>query len=277
MESLMDHEFIAIDEGKQNLLRVNTSGSIRWIVDLTDYPTARALQRISTDQVLVGYDKGYFIADIRDGRILHSCNRWNEVTSAHRTDDGRTLLTGLNLGGRPGVWMVTLDGEDHIVTSVRRRGDYVRLMRPTAEGTYLLCMNDRILEAGPDLKVRRRFRAKGFLHAWMARRLEDGTTLVSAGYGAFMALFSSRGKPIRTFGGTGRVPPEVKPFFYAGFALVGESEDSAGNILVANWQGHGPDNGEKGRQLLLFGPDGEYKESWSFPETISSLQGLLLT
>jgi hypothetical protein len=77
------------------------------------------------------------------------------------------------------------------------------------------------------------------------------------------------------------VPPEVNPFFFASFAFIdgGGGEDGGaggeGDILVANWQGHGPDNGHKGRQLLLFGPDGEYKEGWSFPETVSSLQGLL--
>jgi hypothetical protein len=40
----MDQNFIGIDEGKQALLRANTSGEIRWVTDLADYPTARALQ-----------------------------------------------------------------------------------------------------------------------------------------------------------------------------------------------------------------------------------------
>jgi hypothetical protein len=266
----MEYDFLGIDEGKQTLLRAKTSGAISWVTDLADYPTARAMQWISDDCILVGYDKGYFIADTNDGCILHSCDGWNEVTSAFRTEEGQTLLTGMNLGGRRGVWVLTLDAEDRIVSSARRRGNYVRLMRPTAEGTYLLCMNKRIVETRPDLKTVRRVRAPGFLHAWMARRLEDGSTLVSAGYGAFMALFSPKGKLVRTFGEEGRVPPEVRPYFYASFSV-----DDGGDILVANWQGHGPDNGDDGRQLVLFGSDGEYKASWSFPETVSSLQGLL--
>jgi hypothetical protein len=48
-----------------------------------------------------------------------------------------------------------------------------------------------------------------------------------------------------------------------------------GGFLVANWQGHGPDNGAKGRQLIHFGPDGRYLDSCSLPG-VSSLQGILV-
>ena len=60
----MDYQFIGIDEGKQNLLKGSTTGKMDWIVDLADYPTARAMQRISETEVLIGYSKGYFTVDI---------------------------------------------------------------------------------------------------------------------------------------------------------------------------------------------------------------------
>ena len=49
-----------------------------------------------------------------------------------------------------------------------------------------------------------------------------------------------------------------------------------GNIVLANWQGHGPGFGGSGVQLLEFNPAGEMVWSWSKPDLISSLQGVLV-
>ena len=105
----------------------------------------------------------------------------------------------------------------------------------------------------------------------IAERLLDGSTLVSAGYGASMARFDSDGFQTLSFGHARDVPLEVKPFFYASFQLL-----QGNGILVANWQGHGADNGKKGQQLLEFNESGELRGSWSDGDRISSLQGLLL-
>ena len=104
-----------------------------------------------------------------------------------------------------------------------------------------------------------------------AERMADGSTLVSAGYGAFMARFDRRGNLTSTFGGVNLMPEEVSPFFYATFQVLDD-----GRVMVANWQGHGPGNGHKGRQLLEFSAGGKLLDSWSDPHKISSLQGILI-
>jgi hypothetical protein len=86
-----------------------------------------------------------------------------------------------------------------------------------------------------------------------------------------MARFDASGACVQRFGATGSVPEEVAPFFYASYERLPD-----GRLLVANWQGHGPDNGAKGRQLLEFSQDGELQRSWTWPAHISSLQGILL-
>ena len=144
-------------------------------------------------------------------------------------------------------------------------------MRTTDLGTYLFCMNDHILETDTALIALNAMRAPGFEHAWKAERMADGYTLVSAGYGAFMARFDRRGNLTSTFGGVNLMPEEVSPFFYATFQVLDD-----GRVLVANWQGHGPGNGHKGRQLLEFGATGKLLDSWSDPHKISSLQGILI-
>ena len=267
----IETRFLAIDEGLQRLHLIDTRASrFAWTLDLADYPLARDMQRLDEDRVLVGYDEGYFELEWRTGRVLADCRRWREVTAVTRRADGATLVTGMNLDGRGGVNVLTLDAAGEVVHTAYRDGDYVRLMRVTPQGTYLLCTNDHIKETTPELVELRRFSAPGFEHAWKAERLADGSTIVSAGYGAFMSVFDAGGKLVRRFGAVSQVPAAVAPFFYATYAFLPD-----GQLLVANWQGHGPDNGHKGAQLLQFDSRGQLAATWSAPDRISSLQGLL--
>jgi len=268
MTETISRRLLAIDEGRQQLSLVDTAtDTFHWTLDLSPYPLARDLQRLDGRRALVGYDRGFFELDIETGRVLTNCARWTDVTAVRRRPDGHTLVTGWNLDGTGGVNVLTLDRGWHLVATARRDGDYVRLMRPTPDGTYLLCTNDHILETAPDLTERRRFAAAGFEHAWKAERLEDGSTLVSAGYGAFMALFDGAGNVTHRFGDEA----DADPFFHASFERLDN-----GHLLVANWQGHGPDNGHKGRQLLEFDAGRRLVGTWSAPQRISSLQGILV-
>lgn len=265
-------KLLAIDEGRQRLHLIDTQDpAFGWQRDLADFPLARDLQRIGPDRALVGFERGFFEIDTGSGDIVRVCDRWAGVTAARRLDDGRTLVAGMNLeGGDNAIDVLTLDADLRVSASARRAGDYVRLMRPAGDG-YLLCTNDHILETDAALRPRRRLAAPGFEHAWKAERLADGSTLVAAGYGAFMARFDGDGQLVRTFGGRDAVPASVAPFFYATFQVLGD-----GRIAVANWQGHGPDNGRKGRQLLVFDAGGMLLDTWSDAARISSLQGILV-
>jgi hypothetical protein len=79
------------------------------------------------------------------------------------------------------------------------------------------------------------------------------------------------GKIVRRFGGKDQVPEKVRPFFYAMFQLLPN-----GNVVLANWQGHGPGLGASGVQLLEFNPAGDIVWTWSKADLISSLQGVLV-
>jgi len=266
------HQLLGIDEGAQRLLLIDTEDKkFGWTIDLTDFPCARDMQRIAWNRAIVGFERGFLEVDILSGRILNVCENWAGVTAVTRRVDGCTLLTGWNLDGSGGVNVLTLDAEFNTTNVARREGDYVRLMRTTPTGSYLLSTNDRILETREDLTLLREFRADGFEHAWLAERLSDGSTLVSAGYGATMARFDSNGCLTLSYGHERDLPLEVKPFFYATFQILQGS-----GVLVANWQGHGADNGRKGQQLLEFNHSGKLLGAWSDSDRISSLQGLLL-
>ena len=276
MHKTLSCRLLAIDEGRQQLSLIDTAtDTFHWTLDLSPYPLARDLQRLDARRVLVGFDRGFFELDIESGRVLTACARWTDVTAVHRQPDGHTLVTGWNLDGAGGVNVLTLDRGWHLVGTARRDGDYVRLMRTTSEGSYLLCTNDHILETSQDLVERRRFAVPEFEHAWKAERNADGTTLVSGGYGAVMVLFDAAGNVLQRFGAAADLPADVAsdvaPFFYASFQQLDN-----GHLLVANWQGHGPDNGHKGRQLLEFDAQRRLVATWSAPDRISSLQGILV-
>jgi len=266
------HRFLGYDEGHQQLGLFDTGRpGGGWTLSLAELPLARDLQRTSAQRALVGFDRGYFEVDLTTGQPTKVVDRWTGVTSVRRQSDGTTLVTGIDLEGGRGITVLTLNGYDAVVRVARREGTYVRLLRTTPEGTWLLGADDHFLETDTDLKEIRRLAAPGFRHAWMAHRFDDGTTLVSGGYGPFLALFDREGTLTKTFGGRDRVPAEVSPNFYASFEIL-----SDGGILVANWQGHGAANGAKGRQLVEFSPDGTLRGSWSDAERISSLQGILV-
>jgi len=268
----MHHQLLCIDEGRQRLALVDTVNShFGWTLDLAAFPCARDLQRLDTYRALVGYEYGFFELDLRNGTVLKDCRRWHHVSAVYRENDGSTLITGYNLDGQEQVNLLRLDTNLASIHQMRVAGNYVRLMRKNGNGGYLLCMNDHILETDQALVPVRRLHAPGFQHAWMAQRFPDGSTLVSAGYGAFMARFNPDGEVIHIFGQASDLPSDINPFFYASFQLLPD-----GRVCVANWQGHGPDNGHKGRQLLEFSPSGNLLGSWSDPLKISSLQGILI-
>lgn len=223
------------------------------------------------NRILIGHHHGYTEFDIELGRVVKEFAALEGVTAARRQPNGHTIIVGVNIVGVTGVVVVELDANDNEVRRAIFPGDYIRLIRQTRQGTYLMSCNDRIREGSREGKYLREFPVEGFYHAWKALRLPDGNVIVSAGYGAFLVELDPNGKIIRKFGGKESVPESVRPFFYAMFQLL-----PGGHIVLANWQGHGPGFGDSGVQLLEFNRAGEIVWSWSKADLISSLQGVLV-
>jgi hypothetical protein len=265
------HEFVAIDEGHATLLHINeTDQSKNWIVPIGQ-PAARDMQLIGGNKILIGHHHGYSEFDLALGRLAKEFKSLEGVTAVRRQPNGHTLIAGVDIPNTKGVVVLELDENDREVHRVIFPGDYVRLIRQTEQGTYLMSCNDRIREGSRDGKYLREFPVDGFFHAWKSLRLPNGNLIVTAGYGAFVVELDPAGKILRKFGGKDQVPENVRPFFYAMFQLLPN-----GNIVLANWQGHGPGFGRSGVQLLEFNPAGDIVWSWSKADLISSLQGVLV-
>lgn len=268
---MIQHHFIAIDEGHANLLHVNEADpSQDWVVAI-GHPQARDMQLIGDGRVLIGHHHGWSEFEIATGKMLFEFTAYEGVTAVRRQPDGHTIVAGVGMGGETRVVILELDGMHVEIRRAVYPGDYVRLIRQTGQGTYLMCCNDRIREADRQGNYLREFPVEGFYHAWKSLRLPNGNLMVSAGYGAFMVELDSVGNVIRKFGGKDDVPGTVNPFFYAMFQLLRN-----GHVVLANWQGHGESFGASGIQLLEFDEMGKLVWTWSDSARISSLQGMLV-
>ena len=267
----IQHDFICIDEGHATLLHVNERDqSKNWIVPIGQ-PQSRDMQLIGDNKILIGHHHGYSEFDITLGRLTKEFKALAGVTAARRQANGHTLIAGVDIPGAKGVAVVELDAGDREIHRAIFPGDYVRLIRQTGQGTYLMSCNDRIREGSRDGQYLREFPVEGFYHAWKSLRLPNGHLMVTAGYGAFVVELDADGKIVRKFGGKEQVPEQVRPFFYAMFQLLPN-----GHVVLANWQGHGPGFGNSGMQLLEFDQAGEIVWTWSKADLISSLQGVLV-
>jgi hypothetical protein len=268
---MIQHEFIAIDEGHATLLHIHERDqSKNWIVPIGQ-PQSRDMQLVGGSKILIGHHHGYTEFDITLGRVVKEFAALEGVTAARRQVNGHTIIAGVNIAGITGVVVLELDANDQEVHRAIFSGDYVRLIRQTAQGTYLMSCNDRIREGSRDGKYLHEFPVEGFYHAWKSLRLQNGGLLVTAGYGGFVVELDPAGKIVRKFGGKEQVPVEVNPFFYAMFQLLPN-----GHVVLANWQGHGPGFGQSGIQLLEFNTEGGIVWQWSKADLISSLQGVLV-
>lgn len=274
------HEFIAIDEGKTNLLYVNENDPAKnWIVPIgKSHP--RDMQLVGGNRILIGNVTGYSEFDIATGKMLLDVTNYapasartdtDEVTSVRRQPNGHTLVAGLNIGGSQGVVVLDVDARGEVKSKIVYPGNYVRLLRQTAAGTYLMVCDTTIREGNSAGQYIWEAPVEKFGHAWKAVRLANGHTLASAGYGGFMVELDPAKNIVRKFGGKEEVPAAVNSNFFATFQLLPN-----GDVVVANWQGHGPSHGSSGVQLLEFDKTGAIVWQWSKAELISSLQGILV-
>jgi len=135
---MIQHEFIAIDEGHATLLHINERDqSKNWIVPI-GRPQSRDMQLVGSNRILIGHQHGYIEFDIATGRVAKEFAALEGVTAARRQPNGHTLIAGVNLAGITGVVVLELDANNKEVHRAIFPGDYVRLIRQTNNGTYLM-------------------------------------------------------------------------------------------------------------------------------------------
>ncbi len=263
------HRLLIRDEGISQLAYVDLdNAAANWY---TPVPTGRDVQLVGNGRVLAGTGTGYEEFDIVTGKKLYELTRYPGTIAARRLRNGNTLLTGVDWQNKKGIVLVEVDAAGNIHQQYVYPGfDYVRLVRETANGNFLVTANNIIFEGNRngDIVWKAVIGDAAKMHAWQALRLANGQTVVSTGYAKNLAFFDANGKLVDTITG----PAAVHPNFFAGFQVLGN-----GNYVVANWQGHGPKMGGSGTQLLEYTPAGKLAWQWQQDSTrFSSLHNVII-
>ncbi|MBC7826643.1 MAG: hypothetical protein H7122_02770 [Chitinophagaceae bacterium] len=263
------HKLLLRDEGLSQLSYVDLKNpEANWHMPV---PAGRDMQLVGRRRVLIGTGTGYEEREILTGAKVYELNAFNGTIAARRLRNGNTLLTGLNWQGKQGIVLVEVDKDGKIKRLIVYPGhNYVRLVRETVAGTFLITADDTIFEGNADGTIlwQATLTGRDKPHAWQALRLSNGQTVVSGGFTANFQIFGKDGKLLDTISG----PATVKPHFYAGFQIL-----SNDNLLVTNWQGHGANFGTSGIQVLEYNRNGDLVWSWKQDAAkFSSLQGVIV-
>lgn len=267
--SYKSRKLLLRDEGLSQLSYVNLAKPKKnWYVSV---PAGRDLQLIGNNRVLIGTGNGYEERDLSNGSKLSEITSFSGTQTAHRLRNGNTLLAAANWQDKKGIVLVEVDQDGVVQKTVVYPGHtYVRCIRQLENGNFLVTADEIVFEGDGSGNVVWKATVTGLPkpHAWQAQRLTNGNTIVAGGYAKNFQVFDPSGKQIQIITG----PADVNPNFFSGFQVL-----KNGNFIVANWQGHGPDFGKSGHQLLEYDPSGKLAWSWKQdPAKFSSLQGIIV-
>src|SRR5579871_1598993 len=90
------HDFIAIDEGLSNLMRVDEKEPKKnWLVHIGKaHP--RDMQLEGDGRLLISHDHGYSEYDVQTGRLLKDISLYHDVSSTRRLANGHILIVGVD-------------------------------------------------------------------------------------------------------------------------------------------------------------------------------------
>ncbi len=267
--SIGQRSFLLRDEGLSQLSYVNLEYPEKnWHQSI---PKGRDIQLVGGGLVLIGTENGYEERFIKSGEKINEVTNYPGTIAARRLRNKNTMLVGLNWQDQKGITLMEINKGGGIVATINYPDfEYARLVRETPQGTFLITANYLVLEGDRKGNIiwKAQIGGRENPHAWQAIRLHDGKTMVAGGYGGSIQIFNAKSTLVKAICG----PEEEKGNFYSGLQIL-----ENGNIVVTNWQGHGPNQGELGTQLLEFSPEGNLVWSWKQdPEHFSSLQGVII-
>jgi hypothetical protein len=259
------------------LLRDEGHSAVHY-VDLVDsrndwhqtVPVGRDLQLIGQQRFLIGTDNGYEERSMADGTLVQELNSYPGTLAAHRLHNGNTLLSGVDFHGGNGIVLVEVDGGGEVARQLQYPGDYVRMVRESAGGRFLVAAGTHVFEGDAEGNVVWEVMVQGHEqpNAWEALRLSSGDVIVGGGYAASLQIFG----PDRSLKQTITGGNEASPFFFADVQVLAN-----GHFVVANWQGHGTGFGDQGLQVLEYDALGELVWFWRQDASfVSSLQQVIV-
>lgn len=256
----------------------------------------RDIQLVGNCRVLLGTDIGYDEYDLTTRTRVAEVTTFPGTLAAYRLASGNTLLVGVGTSAAPwqgqvGIVVLQVNAAGATVGApiVYSGGTYARLVRPTAQGTYLIGNNLQIIEVNstgtllaPTFKVPTDITVSP--HAWMGIRsvtaASANETLVTSGYDGGLLIYAADGTIRRRItGGSYDINGDgtadmVNPNFFAGLQVLPN-----GNYLVSNWSNHGKGNLLLNIPIVEYTPAGNVVWAWrdaTYADRLSGLQAAIV-
>jgi hypothetical protein len=229
----------------------------------------RDIQLVGGGRVMQGKFDGWDEYRLSDGVKVAGQHAFSGTQDAYRLTDGNTMLASVS-GASIVLTMVNASGQvQHQITYPGF--SYVREVRPTSAGTYLVTADTVVFEGSDQGTILWRVNPVGALHVWKALRLANGNTAITTGYGASLVIYDSTGKLAQTIGGpTQAAAAQIAPWFYAGFHLMPN-----GDYFIVNSQADRTMNSSV--QLLEYDASGALVWQQKQPAGVRSLEeGIVL-
>jgi len=240
------HEFVCVDNQHNQLVYVNQfSPKISWKTPLPK--GSRDLVLLDDKRVLVSHSDGAEIYSLKDGSSLSRFQGFSGVQSASLTPKGNILI-----GNPTGFTEIDLDGKTLRTVVSQGSTKPLRLARMLKNKNIVYCAGLEIHEIDPKGKVL--WTHKSEEKTYLALEQNDGSFLSSMGKKVQVVRIARDGTETVVAGGKDKHPGAALAWS-SGFAPLPN-----GNIIVANWRGHGFDKPSK--HLFEFNADNEIIWSW---------------
>ncbi len=224
----LPRELVVYDDSNGRLLYLNSvKPALSWT---SNSGTGRDVQLVGNGRVMLGKADGWDEYRMSDGVKVAGQHGFPGTEDTCRLADGNTMLASIS-GTSILLKMVNASGQAQ--TTITYPGfAYVRLVRPTEAGTYMVTADSVVFEGDAQGKILWQVSPVGAKHVWKAVRLANGNTAISTGYGATLVIYDSAGKLVQTIGGVGQPnAAQIAPWFYADFQVLPN-----GSFFVINSQ-----------------------------------------
>jgi len=263
--SALEHRFICVDNGANRLIHVDQLQQGRgWSVELPG--GSRDIQLVGSDTILVSHGNGAGLYSLTDGKLLKLItDSYKNINSARHLEDGGTLLVS-----RTGdVYQLDQSGKEERSFKIKCEDLDIRLARINAAGNLVVVQTKQprsLIEADMNGKVVRTLPLEG--KGYRAQELKNGNLLISIGDSVKVIEIDPQGEIQRFVGGKER-HPDIGLDFFSGFDVL-----TNGNIIVANWLGHGKQG--TAAHLFEFDPDNNLVWKWEDHQAAKQVTNVLV-
>jgi len=258
----MHRELILYNDVPGELLYVNHgTPAMNWRVSSG---AGRDMQLVGSGRVMLGKSTGWDEYQLGDGARVARVTNLSGTQSTHRLADGTTMVASISNGS---ILLRMANATGAVQSQVTYAGySYVRCVRPTAGGNFLVTADTKVFEGTPAGQVVWEVTLPGSgQHVWKAMRLANGNTAVATGYDQSLNIYDANEQLVQTI----TAPSSVYPEFFADFHVT-----PGGNYFVVNSQADRTE--DRSIQLLEFSPAGQLVWQEKQPEGVTSLEAAIV-